>query len=430
MKSYQNPKGTYDVRPNMAAKYQQLEGILESIAHFYGYEEIRTPIFEDTGVFKRENDSSDMVNKEMYTFSMNGKDSFTLRPEGTAGVVRSYVQNKYYALADQPVKMYYYGPMFRHEHPQKGRYRQFEQFGIESIGAKSPMLDAEGIALGYSMIKALGLKNVRVRINSLGDDESRKNYREKLAAYFRPHIHELCTDCQRRLEQNPLRILDCKVDADHPVMKDVPLISDSLNEPSKAYFKEVLDCLDALEIPYVIDPKLVRGLDYYTDTVFEVENITGNAGAQATVFAGGRYDGLVSYFGGPDVSGFGFAMGMERLIMLAEDEGTKLDEMPKTEVYVMSLGNVGTKPLEIATECRALGYITDFNYASRSLKSQFKTVERSGAKVAVIIGESELAENKINIKNNRTKEQITVSLDEFADALDRIMEEENEENSL
>lgn len=431
MKNYQNPKGTYDVSPEMAAKYQQLEGTLESLAHFYGYEEIRTPIFEDTGVFKRENDSSDMVNKEMYTFSMNGKDSFTLRPEGTAGVVRSYVQNKMYANADQPVKMYYYGPMFRHEHPQKGRYRQFEQFGIECIGAKSPMLDAEGIALGYSMIKTLGLSNVRVRINSLGDDESRKNYRAKLTEYFRPHAEELCADCKRRLEQNPLRILDCKVDADNPVMKDVPLISDSLNEPSKEYFREVLACLDALDIPYVIDPKLVRGLDYYTDTVFEVENITGKAGAQATVFAGGRYDGLVSYFGGPEVSGFGFAMGMERLILLAEDEGVKLDEKPKTDVYVMSLGNVGTKPLELATEARALGYITDFNYAPRSLKAQFKTVDRLDAKITVIAGESELAEGKVNIKNNRTKEQVTVSLEDYADTLDEMMEDIlNETDSL
>ena len=424
----QSITGMKDILPEESPLWQKVENTLKQIMNSYGYAEMRMPVVEYTSLFVRSiGEVTDVVEKEMYTFDDNG-DSLSLRPEGTAGCVRACIEHG--LIHNQERRVWYTGPMFRHEHPQKGRYRQFEQFGIESIGAKSPMLDAEGIALGYSMIKALGLKNVRVRINSLGDDESRKNYREKLAAYFRPHIHELCTDCQRRLEQNPLRILDGKVDADHPVMKDVPLISDSLNEPSKAYFKEVLDCLDALEIPYVIDPKLVRGLDYYTDTVFEVENITGNAGAQATVFAGGRYDGLVSYFGGPDVSGFGFAMGMERLIMLAEDEGTKLDEMPKTEVYVMSLGNVGTKPLEIATECRALGYITDFNYASRSLKSQFKTVERSGAKVAVIIGESELADNKINIKNNRTKEQITVSLDEFADALDRIMEEENEGNIL
>ncbi|MBQ1505959.1 MAG: ATP phosphoribosyltransferase regulatory subunit, partial [Erysipelotrichales bacterium] len=222
-----------------------------------------------------------------------------------------------------------------------------------------------------------------------------------------------------------------KVDADNPVMKDVPLISDSLNEPSKEYFREVLACLDALDIPYVIDPKLVRGLDYYTDTVFEVENITGKAGAQATVFAGGRYDGLVSYFGGPEVSGFGFAMGMERLILLAEDEGVKLDEKPKTDVYVMSLGNVGTKPLELATEARALGYITDFNYAPRSLKAQFKTVDRLDAKITVIAGESELAEGKVNIKNNRTKEQVTVSLEDYADTLDEMMEDIlNETDSL
>lgn len=423
MKNYQNPRGTYDVLPPDSARWQRVEGLMAQIARLYGYREIRTPVFEDTSVFKRENDSSDMVNKEMYTFSVNGTDSLSLRPEGTAGVIRSYVQNKMYALPDQPVKLYYCGPMFRYERPQKGRYRQFEQFGIECVGAKSAMLDAEGIALGYTILKALGLSRIRVRINSLGDDASRRDYREKLQAYFRPHISELCDDCRRRLDQNPLRILDCKADADSPCLKGAPRITDSLTPSSKQYFDEVLACLDELEIPYAVDPMLVRGLDYYTDTVFEIENATGKAGSQATVFAGGRYDGLVSYFGGPAVSGFGFAMGMERVLSLAEDEGIDLAEPEQTDIYVMSLGSVGNKPLDIAAQLRALGYVTEFNYFPRSIKAQFKTVERCGAKAAVIVGESELAQGMVSVKNLQTQEQKTVPLESLGKIIDAIFGE-------
>jgi len=424
MKEYRTPKGTQDILPLETKKWLMVEELIRSLCYYYGYDEIRTPIFEDTGVFKRENDSSDMVNKEMYTFSVNGKDSLTLRPEGTAGVVRSFVQHKLYANSDLPVKLYYLGPMFRHEQPQKGRYRQFNQFGIENIGCKSPIVDAEVIALGYSIVKVLGLSQVKVLINTLGDEQTRNNYRTVLKDYFKDTVEELCPDCQRRYEQNPLRILDCKVDHEHPKMAGVPSMTDSLNEESKAYFDEVLRSLEALEIPYEIDDKLVRGLDYYTHTVFEVVSVHPQSGSQATIFGGGRFDELVKYFGGPDMSGVGFAFGIERLLILAEAEQISLIEDETKDVYIMSLGEVGTKPLELASECRANGYTTEFNILPRSLKAQFKSVDRFKAKVAVIVGEEELANNQVNIKNTSNGEQVTVSFDEMIDTVERIIEGE------
>ena len=424
MKEYRTPKGTQDILPVESKKWLLIEEMIRSLCYYYGYDEIRTPVFEDTGVFKRENDSSDMVNKEMYTFSVNGEDSFTLRPEGTAGVVRSFVQHKLYANSDLPVKLYYMGPMFRHERPQKGRYRQFYQFGIENIGCKSPIVDAEVIALGYSIVKVLGLSQVKVLINTLGDEKSSNDYRQVLKDYFKDVVSELCPDCQRRYEQNPLRILDCKVDQNHPKMANVPSMKDSLSEESKAYFDEVLRSLDALEIPYEIDDKLVRGLDYYTHTVFEVVSIHPESGSQATIFGGGRYDELVEYFGGPEMSGVGFALGIERLLILADAEQVKLDDQETKDVYVMALGNVGTKPLELASECRANGYTTEFNILPRSLKAQFKSVERFKAKVVVIVGEEELANNQVNIKDTNTGEQVTVTFDEMIATVEKFIEGE------
>ena len=431
MENYQTPRGTQDLLPEATRKWQAVEDLIRNICDVYGYDEIRTPVFEDTRVFKRENDSSDMVNKEMYTFSVHGEDSLTLRPEGTAGVVRSFVQHKMYGRNEMPAKLYYMGEMFRYERPQKGRYRQFNQFGIENIGVKSPMIDAEVIALGYSIVKALGLSQVKVLINTLGDDESRKNYRAALKEHFKDHVSELCEDCQRRYEQNPLRLLDCKVDHDHPSMKTVPSLQDYLTPESREYFEQVLASLDALEIPYEIDDKLVRGLDYYTHTVFEVVSTHPESGSQATVFAGGRYDGLVEYFGGPEMSGVGFAMGLERLMILAEAEQVELAKEEGLDVYVMALGNVGTLPLQLATECRAAGYRTEFNLVPRSLKAQFKSVDRHHTKVAVICGESEATEHKVNVKFIEQQKQITIDQDDLINTLDQYFEGgmENEENA-
>ena len=298
--SYQVPRGTQDILPKDISKWHRLEELIRQFCYVYDYEEIRTPIFEHTNVFKRGNDSSDMVNKEMYTFCLeNSSTSLTLRPEGTAGVVRAFVEHKLYGQPDLPVKMYYVGPQCRHERPQKGRMRIFNQFGVEAIGAKDPLIDVETIALGWSFVSALGLSDLKVLINTLGDDASRAAYRQALKEHFKPEIAAMCPDCQRRYEQNPLRILDCKVDKEREIMKRAPKMEHYLNDESKAYFDAVLNGLDALGIPYEIDDRLVRGLDYYTHTVFEVVSVNEEMGAQSTVFAGGRYDGLVEYFGGP-----------------------------------------------------------------------------------------------------------------------------------
>ena len=423
MKNYQTARGTQDILPKDTRKWNQVEDVIKQICHVYGYDEIRTPIFEDTSVFKRENDSSDMVNKEMYSFSMNQKDSLTLRPEGTAGVVRSFVQNKNYANADLPYKVFYKGEMFRYERPQKGRYRQFNQFGVENIGVKSPYIDAECIALGYSVVKSMGLNCVKVLINTLGDAQSRIDYREVLVEYFKEHLDGLCGDCQRRFVQNPLRLLDCKVDKESEIMKNAPSLQDSLSVESKQYFDQVLQALDNLQIPYEIDDRLVRGLDYYTDTVFEVVSTHSETGSQSAVFAGGRYDGLVEYFGGPQMSGVGFAMGLERLLLLAQAEGIQLDEDDSFDVYVMGLGEVNDVPFNLATMCRSAGYKTEFNPTTRSLKAQFKTVDRKNCKAVIIVGESELANNQVNIKFIETQKQVCVDIDKIVEVLDAQFEE-------
>ena len=410
--TYQTPRGTYDILPDEIYKWHDVEDKIRNIAEKYCYEEIRTPYFESTGVFARENDSSDMVNKEMYSF-MSGDESYTLRPEGTAGVIRSFDQHKFYGSMELPAKFYYVGPMFRHERPQKGRQRQFTQFGVENIGVKSPEIDAETIALGVSIIKSLGIQSYKVLINTLGDDASRSAYREALKAHFKDHLDELCGDCHRRYEQNPLRILDCKVDHDNPIVQSAPQLSDYLNEESKEYFQRVLNALDALGIPYEIDNRLVRGLDYYTHTVFEVVSTRKDSGAQATVFAGGRYDHLVEYFGGPELSGMGFAIGLERLLMLASEEGYEFTLPKELDAYVISLGNVGSTPLVIANKLRDKGYKCEVNMTARSLKAQFKSADRNKAKYIIILGEDELKEGVVNLKNTATREQVTVSIDEI-----------------
>lgn len=410
--TYQTPRGTYDILPDEIYKWHDVEDKIRNIAEKYCYEEIRTPYFESTGVFARENDSSDMVNKEMYSF-MSGDESYTLRPEGTAGVIRSFDQHKFYGSMELPAKFYYVGPMFRHERPQKGRQRQFTQFGVENIGVKSPEIDAETIALGINIIKSLGIQSYKVLINTLGDDASRSAYREALKTHFKDHLDELCGDCHRRYEQNPLRILDCKVDHDNPIVQSAPQLSDYLNDESKEYFQRVLNALDALGIPYEIDNRLVRGLDYYTHTVFEVVSTRKDSGAQATVFAGGRYDHLVEYFGGPELSGMGFAIGLERLLMLASEEGYEFTLPKELDAYVISLGNVGNTPLVIANKLRDKGYKCEVNMTARSLKAQFKSADRNKAKYIIILGEDELKEGVVNLKNTATREQVTVSIDDI-----------------
>ncbi|MDF9823900.1 histidyl-tRNA synthetase [Breznakia sp. PF5-3] len=427
MKNYQTPRGTYDILPKDISKWHQIEDVIRQFCMLYDYKEIRTPMFEDTGVFKRENDSSDMVNKEMYTFSLNEKDSLTLRPEMTAGVVRSFVQHKMYGEGDLPAKMYYIGPQFRYERPQKGRQRIFHQFGVEVIGAKNALLDVETIALGYSIVSALGMSELKVLLNTLGDNESRVRYKEALREHFAKGIDDMCVDCKRRLQQNPLRLLDCKVDKDLEIMKKAPKIQDYLNEASSEYFKSVCEGLDALGIPYEIDERLVRGLDYYTDTVFEVVSTNDQMGSQSTVFAGGRYDGLVEYFGGPEMSGIGFAMGIERLIIALEGEGIALGSEENLDAYVLCLSEKASlEALKIVTALRAAGYTCERDYLNRSFKAQFKSVERKQAKCAVILGEKDLENNTVTIKEIATQQQHVVALDKVVETFDLIFENEEE----
>lgn len=424
MTNYQMPRGTQDILPNEIEKWHALEEFLTKFATLYHYKEIRTPIFEHTEVFKRGNDSSDMVNKEMYTFMDNGNRSITLRPEGTAGVCRSFVENKLFGSADLPQKLYYMGPMMRYERPQKGRQRIFHQFGVEVIGAKNPYLDVETIALGYSILSGLGLKDLVVQLNTLGDDASRNAYREALKDHFSTSLDELCTDCKRRYEQNPLRILDCKVDHDHPAMKSAPKIQDYLNSESRDYFDRVKEGLDALGIPYTVEDRLVRGLDYYTHTVFEIVSINEEMGSQSTLLAGGRYDGLIEYFGGPQMSGMGFALGMERILIALDAEKIDITEEESIDAYVLCLDDQAQcNALAITTTLRSHGFIAETDYLHRSFKAQFKSVDRMKAKVAVLIGNSEVENHTVSIKRIDTQEQYVVDQDQLIEKMDEIFEE-------
>lgn len=394
---YQTVKGTYDLLDQDMYEVNKLYGLFAKYLKMYGYSEIKTPVFEFTGVFKKENDTSDMVTKEMYTFSPNEKDSLTLRPEGTAGVVRSFVEHKMYGTADFPVKLGYFEEMFRHERPQKGRQRQFTQMGVECLGEKNPAIDAEIIAMGYFYVKALGLKSVKVLINSLGDNESRINYKNSLIEYFRPYKDQLCYDCQNRLEKNPLRILDCKVDSDKEFMANAPKMV--LSESSYNYFEKVKEYLDELNIPYEVDDHLVRGLDYYTDTVFEVVSTHAESGSQATIFGGGRYDNLVKEMGGPDISGIGFAIGMERLRILAKAEGILGEYKKSVDAYIINLNKDAKYALSVANKLRNDDLDVVMDYYNRSMKAQFKSSERYNARFVVIIGEDEQKGNYITVKD-------------------------------
>ncbi|MDO4500648.1 MAG: histidine--tRNA ligase [Erysipelotrichaceae bacterium] len=411
---YQTVKGTYDFLPDELKNVEDLEDSFRLTLELYGYKEMKTPVFEYTGVFAKENDTSDMVTKEMYTFSPNGKDSLTLRPEGTAGIVRSVVQNKMYAANELPLKLAYIEEMFRHERPQKGRQRQFTQMGIECIGEKSPMIDAEVISLGYNYIKLVGLKNIKVLINTLGDSSSRVAYSKALSEYFAQYKDSLCEDCKKRLEKNPLRILDCKIDRENDFVKNAPKMEDYLTAEAKEYFEKVKSYLDTMEIPYIVDDRLVRGLDYYTDTVFEVVSTHEDAGSQATVFGGGRYDNLVEELGGPSISGIGFAIGLERLMILAKAEDALAPIEDVVDFYIIDMSKSSNYAFKVAETLRKAFYTVELNYYDRSMKSQFKSSERKGAEYVIIIGEDEVNNETVTIKNTKDRSQEVIK---FADLL-------------
>ena len=418
---YQTVKGTYDLLNEDLLKFNELENLFRQFLDLYGYSEIKTPVFEYTGVFKKDNDTSDMVTKEMYTFSLNGKDSLTLRPEGTAGVIRSVIEHKLYGNSELPLKLAYIEEMFRHERPQKGRQRQFTQMGIECIGDKNPLIDAEVIALGYSFIKAIGLNSIKVCINTLGDSESRLKYKQDLIDYFTPYKDQLCQDCQNRLEKNPLRILDCKVDHELDIIKNAPKMK--LSAEASEYFEKVKAYLEAMNIPYFVDDRLVRGLDYYTDTVFEVVSTHSESGSQATIFGGGRYDDLVKQMGGPQLSGIGFAIGLERLVILCDAEKV-FDEFKKEiDCYVINLDAKADYALQISQLLRENGLITEMDYYGRSLKAQFKSSEKKNARFVLIIGEDEINTNTVTLKDTLTKAQENVKKEELVSRIDQLMED-------
>ena len=421
----QKPKGTYDVYGEYGRKILYLEDLLKTLMEKYNYEYVRTPLFEMSELFHRGvGETSDIVKKETYDFIDRGERNMTLRPEGTAGVVRSFIENKMYGRADMPVKTWYYGPMYRYERPQSGRFREFYQFGVEVFGTSSPLMDAEVISIPVRFYELLGLKNIRVNINSLGDKESRESYRKALVEYFRPHIDELCEDCKERFEKNPLRILDCKVDADKTIMNEAPKMIDYLNEGSKKHFEEVQKYLTAMDIEFVVNPKIVRGLDYYTHTVFEVEASVEGFGSQNVLGAGGRYDNLVENIGGPSTPGVGFALGLERLITALDFEKINILEDKSVDVYIIPMSNNEYDySISLLDQIRMNGFTADMDYMNRNIKSNFKQADRLNAKYVIIVGEEEINSNILTLKDNKTKEEYKIEVEELIDFLDSKIEE-------
>ncbi|NGM81898.1 histidine--tRNA ligase [Paenibacillus sp. 7124] len=411
---FEKPTGTQDILPGAVERWQFVEEKARDLCRRFNYREIRTPMFEHTELFERGvGETTDIVEGEMYTFKDKGNRDLALRPEGTAGVVRAYVQNKLYGEPDVS-KLYYIGPMFRYERPQAGRYRQFHQFGVEAFGAVDPAIDAEVISLGYQFCKDLGLSGVRVEINSVGNIPSRAAYREKLLAFLRPMKDSLCSDCQRRMERNPLRVLDCKVDQEKFV--DAPSILDSLDEECTVHFAKVRAHLDAMGVDYAVNTRLVRGLDYYTHTAFEYK--AAGIGSIDTVGGGGRYNGLVSEIGGPDQPGIGLGIGLERIQLILENQKVELEASRPLDVYLVALGEEAeaeiTKQLFIL---RSQGFSAERDYLGRKMKAQFKSADRMSARFTAILGEEELQRGEIALKSMATGEQRTVKLEDLGEVL-------------
>lgn len=409
--SFKKSPGTQDILPGSVEKWQFVEQKAREICSRYNFREIRTPIFESTELFQRGvGETTDIVEKEMYTFIDRGERSLTLRPEGTAGVVRSFVENKLFGEPDL-TKLYYMGPMFRYERPQAGRYRQFHQFGVEAIGAADPALDAEVIALGYTFYTEVGLRGVGVEINSVGTPAVRAAFREKLLAYLEPKREILCKDCQSRIDRNPLRVLDCKVDQKH--FTDAPSILDSLDEECQNHFDKVKQLLTDMEIPYEINHRLVRGLDYYTHTAFEFK--AEGIGAIDTVGGGGRYNGLVADVGGPDHPGVGFGLGLERTVLLLEHQETSIPNLNELDVYLIALGDEADRQVtKLVYQLRKAGVKAERDYQGRKMKAQMKSADRLQARYTAILGDDELANGEITLKEMATGQQRQVSFSELS----------------
>ena len=420
----QKPKGTQDILPGDSAKWQYVENVARETFKKYNYGEIRTPMFEHYEVISRSvGDTTDIVTKEMYDFHDKGDRHITLRPEGTAPVVRSYVENKLFAPEVQkPVKVYYIGSMFRYERPQAGRLREFHQLGVECFGSKNPATDVETIAMTYQLFNTLGIKDVTLHLNSLGNTESRLAYRQALIDYLTPMRESLSKDSQRRLDENPLRVLDSKEKEDKVAVENAPSILDYLDEESQAHFDEVRTMLDSLNIPYVIDTNMVRGLDYYNHTIFEF--ITTIDKSELTICAGGRYDSLVEYFGGPETAGFGFGLGLERLLLVLDKQGIELPVEENLDVYIAVLGSgANGKALELVQAIRYQGFKAERDYLGRKIKAQFKSADTFKAKTVITLGESEVESGQVNVKNNATREEVTVSFEELTKNFAAVLEQ-------
>ncbi|MCI8569368.1 MAG: histidine--tRNA ligase [Bacilli bacterium] len=409
----QKQKGCNDIYGKEAKIWKYVDTVIDALMEKYNYNYIRTPIIEATELFHRGvGETTDIVTKESYDFQDKGGRDITLRPEGTAGVVRSYIENKMFGDPNQPVKVYYNGTMYRYERPQSGRDRELTQFGMEVLGSDDPMSDAEVISLAVNIYKMLGLKEIKVNINSLGDNESRTKYRAALIEYFKPHIGDFCEDCKERLEKNPLRILDCKVDAENEILKKAPKTLDYLNDESRIRFNKVQEYLDIMQIDYEINPTIVRGLDYYNHTVFEIEAKVEGFGSNNVLGGGGRYNGLVNQLDGPDTPCVGFACGLGRLVKALELEKVKMPIVEDIDLFLMYVNEDEKKyAAYLSQELRLAGFIVDTEYTGRALKGQFKQADRLNAKFTCVLNSEDLNNNEIKIKNNETKTEEIISLD-------------------
>lgn len=414
------PRGTNDFLPGDTERWHYLENLLREICNEYGYREIRTPIFEHTELFQRGvGETTDIVEKEMYTFLDRGERSITLRPEGTASTVRAYLEHKLFANP-QPVKLYYLGPMFRYERPQAGRYRQFHQFGIEVFGSSNPAVDAEVISLALEIYCRLGLKGLEVHLNSVGCPNCRPQHRERLQEFLQKELSGLCKDCQGRYHKNPLRILDCKNPHCQEISSGAPTILQCLCSECREHFHDVQECLDLIGIKYVIDERLVRGLDYYTKTAFEI--IVREIGAQSAICGGGRYDGLVESLGGQPTPGVGFALGMERIFPTLKTQDIDIPVKNAMDIFIVTLGSeAGKKGFQLLTGLRREGIKAEKDYLNRSLKSQMKYADKFHVKYTIILGENELNKGVVLLRNMVTSKQEEIPLENTIDFLKNIL---------
>jgi len=407
----QKMKGTYDITDDIAY-YQLIEKKILNVSKLFGFTEVRFPHFEASELFHRSvGEDTDIVSKETYDFNDRAGRAVTLRPEGTAGMVRAYIENKLYASPITPQKYFYIGSMFRYERPQKGRFREFRQFGGEAFGSYHPQMDAEVIAYAYTLIKALKLTGINVHINSLGGHESKKLYKEALTTHLSPHIDELCQDCKRRYQTNPLRILDCKVDQDHIAIKEAPKPLDYMTEEDATHFNQVCEYLDTMAIPYTVDHNLVRGLDYYTHTVFEIKVSESLLGSQNTICGGGRYNDLVETLGGPKTPAVGFSFGLERLLVALKASNYKVAD-DYTHVYMLIMGDAARKlSMSIMHRLRIGGIMCDADFNEKSFKAQFKQSAHKNARFVIIVGDEEVKEETITLKDQQEGKELKVPVD-------------------